>query len=49
MNKDEKNTKKRRELDFEELDMVTGGNDNSNGLPPTVPEYDIDSTIKEKI
>lgn len=31
-------------LVLEELEKVTGGAGESNGLPPTVPEKDIDST-----
>lgn len=49
MNKDEKNTQKKRELNIEEIDQVTGGAANSNNLPPTVPEHKIDDTIKGKI
>lgn len=49
MCKDEKNTEKKRELDVEELEKVTGGNDESNGLPPTVPENDIDAPIINKV
>ena len=49
MNKDETNKQKKRELDIEDLEKITGGAGGSNGLPPTVPEHNIDSTIKEKI
>lgn len=49
MNKDKKKTEKMSELDIEELEKVTGGNDESNGLPPTVPENDIDPIIIKKI
>ncbi len=45
----EKDTAKKRELDVEELEKVTGGADDSNGLPPTVPENEIDPGLIEKI
>ena len=49
MNMDETNKQKKRELNVEELEKITGGAGGSNSLPPTVPEHDIDSTIKGKI
>ena len=49
MNKDETNKQKKRALDVEDLEKITGGAGGSNSLPPTVPEHDIDPTIKGKI
>ncbi|MBR4720576.1 MAG: hypothetical protein IK057_02310 [Clostridia bacterium] len=45
----EKDTEKKRELDVEELEKVTGGADDSNGLPPTVPENEIDPIVINNI
>ena len=49
MREKEKDTQKKRELDVEELEKVIGGADDSNGLPPTVPENPIDPDLPGKI
>lgn len=49
MSKQEKDTSKKRVIDIDELEKVTGGADDSSGLPPTVPENPIDDELKKKI
>ena len=49
MCKDEKELQKKQELDASELEKVVGGTDDTGGLPPTVPENEIDPGLKDKI